>query len=383
MPTATQERSDSSRIVELDGLRGIAVWGVLVWHLISIPCIGSDNQILREIGATLRIGRTGVDLFFLLSGFLIGGILLANREAPNYFSVFYARRAFRIAPIYYLLVIPVLLNAAGLISFNILGTGVIPAWTYAFYLQNFWMAAHETYGGLWLNVTWSLAIEEQFYLVAPLIIRFTPVQFMPALCLTGAAIAMIGRPFAYFYTGSHYASYMLAPLRMDSLLLGILVAYLVKNHRDQTFRLFDRYNFFLRILLPGVFLYLLISVRWNNDIHMMTWGHSFLTIFFAWILLWLLRNRATSKAGLFRLPPLTGSGQISYGMYLYHPIVMYFCMKLLHTSNCLNSPRDLLMVVFAILGSISVSWLSFRFFEAPMLGLAHRWRYRTPHFTTI
>jgi len=375
MPTAAQETGSSARIVELDGLRGIAVWGVLVWHLISIPCIGSENQALREFGATLRIGRTGVDLFFVLSGFLIGGILLANREAKNYFSVFYARRAFRIAPIYYLLVVPVLLNAGGLISFTILGTGIIPAWTYALYLQNFWMAAHETYGGLWLNVTWSLAIEEQFYLVAPLIIRFTPVRFLPHLCLAGIVFAMVGRPIAYFYTGSHYASYMLAPLRMDSLLLGILVAYLVKYHRNATFRIFERWEPCLRFVLPAGFFLLLVSVRWNNDIHMMTWGHSFLAVFFAWMILWLLKNRSSFKARLFRTAPLTESGKISYGMYLYHPVIMYFCMKLLQTGNCLNSPRDVLMIFLAITGSITVSWMSFHLFESRLLSLAHRFRY--------
>src|SRR5665213_775139 len=92
------ERIPQGRIPELDGLRGMAILLVLVGHYFSVPGIGAASLLN---GYWFRLGWTGVDLFFVLSGFLIGGILLGVRESPNYFKTFYARRFFRIIPLYY------------------------------------------------------------------------------------------------------------------------------------------------------------------------------------------------------------------------------------------------------------------------------------------
>jgi peptidoglycan/LPS O-acetylase OafA/YrhL len=108
-------------------------------------------------------GRTGVDLFFVLSGYLITTILLNNRNSPSYFRSFYGRRVFRILPIYYVM-FAVYVVGSYLSWSPSLFAGKVPEWTYAFGLQNFWMAARQDYGATWLAATWSLAIEEQFYL---------------------------------------------------------------------------------------------------------------------------------------------------------------------------------------------------------------------------
>jgi hypothetical protein len=104
----------TSRIPELDGLRGIAIGMVIVWHYFSTVVQASLGSSLSYLVAATRLTWSGVDLFFVLSGFLIGGILLDAREATNYFRVFYRRRFFRIVPIYaaVLLIFPILASSA-------------------------------------------------------------------------------------------------------------------------------------------------------------------------------------------------------------------------------------------------------------------------------
>jgi peptidoglycan/LPS O-acetylase OafA/YrhL len=113
---------------------------------------------------------SGVDLFFVLSGFLIGSILLDNREAANQFKVFYLRRFCRILPIYFVWI--ALFFVLGKLLLNDwLFASRYPAWSYPTFTQNFFMSNIGGFGAGWLAVTWSLAIEEQFYLTAPLLIR--------------------------------------------------------------------------------------------------------------------------------------------------------------------------------------------------------------------
>src|ERR1700675_5176478 len=91
------------RIPELDGIRGMAIAMVIVWHYFSAPAIANgfpEGSALAYLQAACRLAWSGVDLFFVLSGFLIGGILLDSRDSPNYFRTFYTRRFFRIVPLY-------------------------------------------------------------------------------------------------------------------------------------------------------------------------------------------------------------------------------------------------------------------------------------------
>jgi peptidoglycan/LPS O-acetylase OafA/YrhL len=128
--------------------------------------------------AAVIFGRIGVDLFFVLSGYLITSILLHNRSAPRYFSAFYGRRAFRIFPIYAVMLAIFLvgrLSGVGRTFFD----GALPWWSYALGLQNISMSIDQTYGAIWLAGTWSLAIEEQFYLLFPLIVLWLPPAALP------------------------------------------------------------------------------------------------------------------------------------------------------------------------------------------------------------
>jgi|SRR5882762_598349 len=93
--------ANKSRIPELDGIRGIAIRSVLSFHYISMEGVTAPGSITDRLQRLVILGGTGVDLFFVLSGFLIGGTLLDAKDSPRYFGTFYARRFFRIFPIYY------------------------------------------------------------------------------------------------------------------------------------------------------------------------------------------------------------------------------------------------------------------------------------------
>ena len=160
----------SERVSELDGVRGIACLLVIADHVIVS---GLPHGILPGRIVPWLIG--GVDLFFVLSGFLIGGILLDNRSATNYFRAFWIRRIARIWPVYYLLVFSffAVVVARPMLPWpwldRFLLKDAMPLWTYPTFLQNFAQGASGLDGGArWVASTWSLAIEEQFYLLLPL-----------------------------------------------------------------------------------------------------------------------------------------------------------------------------------------------------------------------
>ena len=163
----------SGRIPELDGLRGLAIGSVLIWHYFMVPTVTAPGTPLSYALVFGRLTWSGVDLFFVLSGFLIGGILLDARKASNYFQVFYTRRFFRIVPIYaaVLLIVPTFLLLAQRTHHGTWLTPAHPPWYFFWtFTQNFWMVRAMDFGGNALGVTWSLAIEEQFYLLWPLIV---------------------------------------------------------------------------------------------------------------------------------------------------------------------------------------------------------------------
>jgi peptidoglycan/LPS O-acetylase OafA/YrhL len=238
--------SDSSeRVGELDGLRALAILLVVAWHYLGI---GDPGSIPARI---FMVGRSGVDLFFVLSGYLITGILLANVNSPRYFSTFYSRRCFRILPIYGLMLVIYLIGRQLGGSAPILFSGPLPWWSYAIGLQNIWMAIEQDYGAAWLAGTWSLAIEEQFYLIFPLVVYFAPPRMLPRLLIALLVLCPIGRMIAAGL-GDRFGYYVLMPLRADILAIGALIAWLeFSDHVDRSPD-FQDHILVERLLLPGV-----------------------------------------------------------------------------------------------------------------------------------
>ena len=188
-------RPHAGVIPALDGLRGIAIILVMLHHFTNYrPTSGIDGL----IGSVVFFLWTGVDLFFVLSGFLITGILLDSRGSERYFTTFYARRTLRIFPLYYLVLFVAFVVLPQFPAVNAVLTGQVdlpPQWPYWLYLENFSIAARGWVHG-WVDVGWSLAIEEQFYLVWPLVIWLCPPRLLALLCAAIIVAEPIARVFA-------------------------------------------------------------------------------------------------------------------------------------------------------------------------------------------
>jgi peptidoglycan/LPS O-acetylase OafA/YrhL len=218
---------ERGHILSLDGLRGIAILLVVVSHFVSNLKITVDGPAWVLVSIA-HAGWTGVDLFFVLSGFLITGILVDARGSPSYFKAFYARRALRILPAYYgfliviFLVLPALSLGAG---DNYMLARQHQGW-YWLHLTNIMMAIGEIPGrGPYPNTLfWSLAVEEQFYFLWPAIVALVPPRKMKAVCV-GGIILCIGLRIAGAVAGVSGLTLSVLPItRGDTLFVGGLLA---------------------------------------------------------------------------------------------------------------------------------------------------------------
>ncbi|MEM6757488.1 MAG: acyltransferase [Planctomycetota bacterium] len=213
-------------VTALDGLRGAAVLAVVFYHCLYLP---GDNAVVGFFNRLLLTGWVGVDLFFVLSGFLITGILLDTRKSGGgYFVPFYARRLFRIFPLYFLLL------AIVFIGLPLVAPGVVPEDAQRSQVW-FWLHISNIYYALYywswgaLSPTWSLAIEEQFYLVWPAVVLLCPPRALKWVCLGLAVMAFGLRVLGRWADFGPVAIYVFTLTRVDGLALGAWVAIMVRD----------------------------------------------------------------------------------------------------------------------------------------------------------
>ena len=371
----------SGRIPELDGLRGLAIGSVLIWHYFMVPTVTAPGTPLSYALVFGRLTWSGVDLFFVFSGFLIGGILLDARKASNYFQVFYTRRFFRIVPIYaaVLLTVPTFLFLAQRMRHGTWLTPAHPPWYFFWtFTQNFWMVRAMDFGGNALGVTWSLAIEEQFYLTLPLIVRFFTGRKLWAWVLGGICMAPLARvAIRLIWPHNWIAGFVLMPCRADALLLGVLAAILI---RDDAWR--DRIrsnNLFFAILMP----ILLIGIGflgWKSpaftDSIMRTFGYTWLALFYVSVLLFSVTRPNIFISRALRFKWLGWLGGIAYGTYLLHQAILGFLFRYFwgHFPQITNA-LTFLTALAALALTLVAARLSWRYFESPLIRLGHRSSY--------
>jgi peptidoglycan/LPS O-acetylase OafA/YrhL len=360
MSRAPEARA-TNHIRELDGLRAIAVLLVIAWHYIGIPD-GPDFWLWKAFYP----GHFGVDLFFVLSGFLITTILLENRDSSKYFSSFYARRALRIWPLYYVLVALCLIGwASG--KLPALFQGDVPPWTYVFGIQNFWMAKLQSYGSYWLGGTWSLAIEEQFYLVFPLVIRFVPVAVLPRLTIAIIMICPIARLLDSF-TGDVFGYYVLPYFRADVLCIGALIAWW-RLYGDRSVGIIKG----ARSLAVGSAVCLpLIVVSGPSTFHAAAWQHTLTGLFFGAILFLILENQGSPQLAWLRTRSMAFFAKTSYCAYLTHHLVAYFIFASLHANRTMTTLQGAILTAISVATTFALCALSYYYFEKPLIGFGHR-----------
>ncbi|MCS3726378.1 acyltransferase family protein [Bradyrhizobium betae] len=357
------------KIPEIDGLRALAILLVVLWHYVGASSEIGSASILWKLTI---FGRSGVDLFFVLSGFLITRILLRNKGSKNYFSVFYARRALRILPIYYAMIL--VCAIASMVHFApALFDGQIPLWTYVVGLQNLWMTARETYGAIWLAGTWSLAIEEQFYLLFPAVIALTSERRLRALLIAIIVLCPILRVFAWWHGGAlaTYGYYVLTPLRADNLAIGAIIALYAEGGADNR-RLQTIANFML-IATSVFFPIYAIAIATDTDVQMAIWGHTYLGLFYGSLLFAVLKRRGSPSLAILRSRTAQFFARISYALYLVHVCVALLISLTFHLSRDVSTWQGVGVALSAFALSAAICALSATYFELPLIRFSQRY----------
>jgi peptidoglycan/LPS O-acetylase OafA/YrhL len=372
------------RIPELDGLRGIAILLVVIWHYAVIQIKAEPYSIAHYFQRALGLSWSGVDLFFVLSGFLIGGILIDNRETSNYFKVFFIHRVCRIFPLYFLCLsmffvltyaLPDLVRTS---PFDWLFGKPLPLWSYLTFTQNFTMVHERSFGAGWLGVTWSLAVEEQFYLVLPLMIYIVPTRKLPWVLLFFVLLAPVLRTIIFYnHPRPSFPTFMLMPCRADSLLIGVLCAYItrqanlirfVKEHLALLYIL-------CVILLLGVAA-LTVADQNVGSWAMTTYGYSIFACLYACVLLIAITEKRGIVSGITRFKALRSLGIIAFGVYLWHQVISGIIHALfLRQAPQMHNWLEGSISIIAILLTLIVAQVSWSFVEKPFVSMGHsiRW----------
>jgi len=359
------------RIAQLDGVRGVAILLVIVWHYFACQVIAEPNSIISYFNIALRLTWSGVDLFFVLSGFLIAGILLDHRSTSNFFQVFYVRRACRIFPLYFLILgLFVCLTASPHFtspSFKWIFHDPLPIWSYASFTQNLLMGARGDFGPHWLGITWSLAVEEQFYLFVPLLIYFLPRRRLFYVLFA----AILAAPLLRFASPGFHA-FVNTPWRSDSLLSGALLALLVRWNpfvaAVRQHRTLVRFSF-VALVLGAAFMTLRPS-PFGNFIHL--W---LAALFSNLILIAFIGNEPFFKR-ILGSPMLVWMGRLSYGIYMFHQAVnglVYGYVR--HGPPQIRTIADAGITCASLCITLALAMLSYRFVEGPLVRFGHRFQY--------
>lgn len=370
----------SGHLPALDGVRGLAILAVLLFHFVMpVDPRGPTDAAIRWL---FSYGALGVDLFFLLSGFLITGILYDSRTNPYYFRNFYMRRVLRIFPLYYgvlvivFLVVPAIPALRGS-EIEGLRSHQVWAWLYG---VNIYLAIHNGWVLSYIEHFWSLAVEEQFYLVWPLFVWLLgskPRLFL-GFSLAVAIASFGGRIIASLYGASQIVTTVLTPFELDALAIGgFFAVYLRQPDGEARTR-----RMIMPMALAGVGLLLVqFGVRHFSD-----YGNALASLrrgAFHLLLAALLLQAVCAPASsvwsrFFRSSPMMTLGKYSYGLYVYHHFLSYYFLSH-NTELALASvigSRTAALTIQAVVGmavSMGIAWVSYEYFEKYFLRLKRFW----------
>jgi peptidoglycan/LPS O-acetylase OafA/YrhL len=361
-------------IAALDGLRAAAILLVLIRHL--VPHRPGLSAAAKTFNGLVGLGWSGVDLFFVLSGFLITGILLDARRADGYFRNFYARRVLRIFPLYYLMVFLCTVVFTHVPAMRDAVPGPNPLWWWL-YLSNVVLSFAPEASSGWLGNFWSLAVEEHFYLLWPAIIYFSTRRTTVWVCISCLVVASLCR-IGFNLAGNPYAGYALTPCRMDALAAGALVAIAYRGTITPGMKAWTG-----RVCIgSGIALFVVAFWRhsFSKDPLMQLAGFPLTYCFYATLLFILV----TAEEGnwlrrLLELRVLRTIGKYSYGMYVFQVVagllermglwVAPFPDSAVRVNDFLNACVQC-VIIFA------VAFVSWHLYEKHFLKLKRYFQYR-------
>jgi peptidoglycan/LPS O-acetylase OafA/YrhL len=365
----------------LDGVRGLAILLVLLHHFVAQAT--ATNRFEAVVIWFCSYGSLGVDLFFVLSGFLITGILYDARAEPQYFRNFYMRRVLRIFPLYYgvlavvFFVIPLVPVLQGS---EIGGLRAYQAWAWL-YGVNVYLAMQGTWGMSYIEHFWSLAVEEHFYFVWPLAVWLLAARRRVLLgaTLALAAASFGGRVVAFLAGVNPVALTVLTPWQLDALLLGGFFAVYLRRPAGEVVA---RRAVVVLALLGGTVLLLQLGLHRLSAsgfpaVRALR-GGAFHLLCTAVLLHALVVPGASLVGRFFGSRLMTWLGKYSYGLYVYHHFLSYYFTRhgtefVLASAIGSHTAAVAIQAVAGIAASMAAAWLSYELFEKFFLRLKSRW----------
>ena len=333
----------------------------MVPHNVNLGATGIVRVITYASGA----GWIGVQLFFVLSGFLITGNLLDSLGAKNYYRAFYARRVLRIFPLYYgyLAAILILVPAVGLAPAGLLDSRQHQVWLWTF-LSNWGVPTVRGFEHFW-----SLAVEEQFYLFWPLLVALCVRRLVP-LCLAFAVGAFVFRSTMLALGADVGSAYGFTVSRMDALALGALVAAIVRAPTDGIFARVSSMR--LQQIAIGLLLvgFVITTAYRPHGLMTLTVGHSMLAVAFAIVIFAVATGTAGRWQALVTSPLLMTVGKYSYGMYVLHlGIDLLWQQPILNLLAWTGAWRPAVYMVVIPVLSFAAAFVSYHLLEKHFLRL--------------
>ena len=365
--TSTQSAPEGQerRVLALDGIRGVMTILVVISHYFG--------ELPNGIKA-LSFGWVAVDMFFVLSGYLIGKLIIEKGESDNFFKVFYMRRICRIIPSY---MVTIFVSWALIMYFRetvwIDADPLFPLWSYVAFVQNFFMVSTESIGAHWLAPTWTLVVEEHFYLIAPSLIVFTPKRYFRPVLIVMIVSALIFRILTFhFGMFSHMTSLVLLPGRADLLMAGVFAASLITTPGID----WKRWMLWVRAIpLIAVTATLVLSLLDGEGQHLlMVYSPLILAIGCASFLLGLVID--VPEAQRYKNATLRFFGDNSYAIYLTHMQVLGLMHGLILGSRPdITTWEQVMVSVLALPVAVVVGRALTRFVEEPMMAYGRSWRW--------
>jgi peptidoglycan/LPS O-acetylase OafA/YrhL len=361
---STAAAAADRRIAALDGVRGLMTIAVVVSHFFG--------EVPNGIHA-LMFGWIAVDMFYVLSGFLIARLILDKGAHANFFKVFYIRRICRTFPIYFLCVFAIFWINSRFHTVTNAGGETFPLWAYATFIQNFWMAHTGGIGAHWLSPTWTLALEEQFYLLAPTAMLFTPRRHLVKMLVCIMLSAVAARYYVLEWSDfNSLAAHVLLPTNGDVLVAGVLGAVLLRQPSIP----WPKLDMMLRIAPLAALLTAIVLKLATRDSYNLFYIVSPLLVSTGCACLLMSLVRGAPEAKRYESKFLGFFCYISYAVYLTHLMVLGLMHNLLlGTAPDVGTPAQIAVTIASIPVTVAVSWLVTRLVEEPItnFGRTFKW----------